>query len=218
MTSLVVAMVLFVGTHFLLSHPLRAPIVGAVGERVFLDMYSLVAVATIAWAGHAYGQTTGVQLWYAPEWLAMVGHLLMLIAAILFVGSFLAPNPALVMAGEQLSQITEAQGAMRITRHPMMWSFGLWGLVHIMLAGRADTLVFADGIAFLALVGAAAQDRKKRAQLGEAWDEYEARTSYFPRLRWPGIPPVLGGIALYAALVWLHPLVLGQSTRFGEMI
>lgn len=160
MTSLIIAMVLFVGTHFLLSHPLRAPLVGVVGERAFLGIYSLIALVTVAWAGHAYGQAVGTQLWYAPEWLVVFGHVLMLAASILFVGSFLAPNPALVAAGGQLSAIEAPEGVMRMTRHPMMWGIGLWGLVHTALAGRADTLVFAGGIAFLALVGAAAQDRK----------------------------------------------------------
>ena len=32
----------FVGTHFLLSHPLRKPIVDAVGSAAFLGIYSAV--------------------------------------------------------------------------------------------------------------------------------------------------------------------------------
>jgi uncharacterized membrane protein len=36
----------FLGTHFVLSHPLRAPIVKAIGEGAFLGLYSLVAFAT----------------------------------------------------------------------------------------------------------------------------------------------------------------------------
>ena len=41
------AAIAFVGTHFLLSHPLRAPLVARVGEKGFLGLYSLVAFATL---------------------------------------------------------------------------------------------------------------------------------------------------------------------------
>ena len=35
----------FVGTHFLMSHPLRSPMVSALGERGFAGVYSLVVAA-----------------------------------------------------------------------------------------------------------------------------------------------------------------------------
>jgi len=54
----------FVGTHFPLSHPLRKPIVGAVGNAAFLGIYSLVAAATISWLALAYrAAPAGMPLW-----------------------------------------------------------------------------------------------------------------------------------------------------------
>ena len=44
----------FVGTHFLLSHPLRKPIVDTVGSAAFLGIYSAVAAATLGWLALAY--------------------------------------------------------------------------------------------------------------------------------------------------------------------
>ena len=41
---LTVASVAFVGTHFLMSHPLRASMVGALGERGFASVYSIVSL------------------------------------------------------------------------------------------------------------------------------------------------------------------------------
>ena len=43
--SITAAAIAFVGTHLLLSHPLRQPIVGAVGNAAFLGIYSAVAAA-----------------------------------------------------------------------------------------------------------------------------------------------------------------------------
>ena len=50
----IVAALSFLGTHFVLSHPLRAPIVRAVGEAAFLGLYSLVAFATLGWLAFAF--------------------------------------------------------------------------------------------------------------------------------------------------------------------
>ena len=54
----------FVGTHFLLSHPLRKPIVDTVGRTAFLGIYSAVAVATLRWLALAYrAAPAGTPLW-----------------------------------------------------------------------------------------------------------------------------------------------------------
>ena len=44
----------FVGSHFALSHPLRAPLVGGSAKRGFAGLYSLVAFATLGWVIVAY--------------------------------------------------------------------------------------------------------------------------------------------------------------------
>ena len=52
--SLIAGSLAFVGTHFALSHPLRAPLVGAIGENGFRAAYSLVSLATFFWAVMAF--------------------------------------------------------------------------------------------------------------------------------------------------------------------
>lgn len=54
MTMLLLAAISFVGTHFLLSHPLPRLMVKVVGEGVFHGIYSLVAAATLLWMVLAY--------------------------------------------------------------------------------------------------------------------------------------------------------------------
>ena len=49
LANLIAASVAFVGTHFALSHPLRAPLVGVVGENGFAAVYSIVGLATFGW-------------------------------------------------------------------------------------------------------------------------------------------------------------------------
>ena len=208
--NLIAASVAFVGTHFALSHPLRAPLVGVVGEKGFAGVYSLVALATFGWMVWAFISMPrrGSPLWNGSgeaNWI--VASLLTIIALALFVGS-LRSNPALPdpRAAQGLASKQPAH-VFRVTRHPMMWGFALWAVAHILVAPTARTLVLAGAIAFLALVGAHLQDRKKEALMGDGWRAWESKTSYWPRLAaLPGIGIGLwaGAIALWLALTWAH--------------
>ena len=54
MINLLVALAAFVGTHFLMSHPLRAAMARALGAAGFMGIYSLVSLATFGWAIMAF--------------------------------------------------------------------------------------------------------------------------------------------------------------------
>ncbi len=215
MALLLIALVLFVGSHLLLSHPLRAPLVRAVGERGFGGVYSLVALATLGLSIWAFRQApSGLLLWTAPQWGWIIAAIIMLFASILFVGSMTAPNPAL-MGGKVGG--TGPQGVQRITRHPMMWAFALWAAVHAFLSGDARTVALCVAIGSLALVGAWFQDGKKRGQMGAEWGAHEAQTSFVPFGRPsagalnPGFVALVGGIAAFLAATWAHPYAGGPA-------
>lgn len=212
---LIIAISAFVAGHELLSHPLRAPLVAKLGDRGFMLVYSVVALGTLGLAVQLWKAIEPNRLWIAPNWLHVVCVIAMAFAAILFVGSVTAPNPALMgmPAGGR------PRGVQRITRHPMMWSFAIWGIVHIIMSADSRTIVLASGIITLALFGAAMQDGKKRAQ-NPAYGDHMAATGFMPfgaqlrgRAAWssalPGLVATVGGLALWALLLWGHPLVIG---------
>lgn len=224
-----VALASFVGTHLALSHPLRAPLVGRLGERGFQAAYSVVALATFVWAVQVYKGVPEQPLWVAGIGTWHAASLVMWVASVLFVGSVTAPNPAL--AGMPASAAGSApRGVLRITRHPMMWSFAIWAAVHATLAGDAATLLLCVAVGGLALVGAAGQDRKKPLLMGAAWRDYAAATSFWPlgaqlagrqpwSALWPGWIAVIGGTLVWLAATWAHPLfgapVVGVWTFTG---
>jgi uncharacterized membrane protein len=85
MGNVVAAAIAFAGTHFLLSHPLRAPLIRAIGQKGFLGLYSLVALATLIWLVLAYrAAPAAALLWPVGDALWAIGTILMLLAAILF--------------------------------------------------------------------------------------------------------------------------------------
>jgi uncharacterized membrane protein len=211
---LAVAMAAFVASHELLSHPLRAPLVARIGEKGFALVYIVVAFATLGWGVELWRDIPKTRLWDTPAGLYGPMPAAMLLAFILFVGSVAAPNPAM-MPGVK----GPPKGMQRITRHPMMWSFAIWAVVHMVMTADPRTIILAAGIGTLALFGAGMQDGKKRAQNPD-YGAHMAETSFVPFVAilsgrqplaalWPGLVPVLGGAVLFAAMLWAHPRLIG---------
>ena len=207
--GLLLSAILFVGLHFLLSHPLRGPLVRAVGEGPFRAIYSLLALLTFAAMIYFYRKCgREPPLWDAGQTAWIAGTVLMWLAAILFVGSFIG-NPALVAARGPRGG---PQGVLAITRHPMMWSFAIWAAVHLTVLAMPKAIVFDGAIILLALAGATAQDRKKAKLMGEAWHEWTAQTAFVPftrGTRYPGTIALVGGTLLFLIATWAHPVPAG---------
>ena len=213
--GLLFSAILFVGTHFLLSHPLRARLAGAMGERAFQGFYSLVAIATLGstiYFYHIIGREP--QLWVPGEAVLVLAALLMWFGSILFVGSFVR-NPALPGARGPSGA---PHGVFAITRHPMMWGFAVWAAVHLLVVATPKALVLDGAILFLALAGSVGQDRKNAARRGERWHEWTAQTAFWPFARGlasPGLVAFVGGTLLFLLATWLHPLPAGPWRWIG---
>ncbi len=220
--SLIAASLTFVGTHFALSHPLRAPLVRALGAVGFQILYSLVALASFAWmvlafqaapAAPALWDGTGDVIW-------ALATLVMLVASVLLVGSFFG-NPALPAPGADKLAQRPPHGVFHVTRHPMMWSFALWAAAHALVSPTPRVLVLSGAVAFLALVGAHLQGRKKQDLMGAAWAGWEAQTSYWPRfgaLAHAGAVPWIGGLVLWLAATWAHTPLIGMVAGIWRWI
>ena len=207
-----VAAAAFVGTHFLLSHPLRKPIVDTVGSAAFLGIYSAVAAATLGWLALAYlAAPAGTPLWTVGDGLWAAATVVMLLASVLLMGSIVR-NPALPNPGSPTPVPVEARGVFAVTRHPMMWAFALWGICHIAVYPVAANIIVASAIIILALVGATLQDRKKEALQPDTWPDWEGKTSYWPfgaivsgKARFGGFSMhALGGLVVWLAATWAH--------------
>ena len=200
----------FVGSHFLLSHPLRAPLIRAVGEGPFRGIYSLVALITFAamiYFYRAIGREP--QLWVAGDALWILASLLMWFGSILFVGS-LVGNPA--VPGARLQRAQTPRGVFGITRHAMMWGFASWAIMHMVIVATAKALVMDGAILLLAIGGSVGQDRKKRKLMGERFHEWSAQTAFIPFSRgvaYPGTVALVGGTLLFFLATWAHPLPAG---------
>jgi uncharacterized membrane protein len=221
------AMVAFVGTHFLLSHPLRRPLVSALSERGFMGLYSVVAFVTLAWVVLAYRAAPATApLWPVGDVLWAIVSVVMLIASVLLIGSLIG-NPALPDPRGHAAAPAEARGVFAVTRHPMFWAFALWGMCHIAVFPTAANIIVAGGIVILSLVGATLQDHKKERLAPDVWRAWEAKTSYWPfaaigrgRARLGGFRPHdwLGGLVVWLAATWAHLPLSGWAAGIWRWI
>lgn len=214
--SLIAAALAFVGGHFALSHPLRGALVKRLGAGGFQGFYSLFALATFAWMIFAFRAIPpqGELPWNGSGDLPWgAATLLILAASVLLVGSFMG-NPALPQPNAKALAAHQPKGVFKVTRHPMMWSFALWSAAHVLISPTVRVIILSGSIAFLALVGARMQDRKKAMLMGEAWAVWRHRTSYWPQLGGfakAGAVPWIGGIALWLGATWAHIPAIGMA-------
>jgi uncharacterized membrane protein len=205
--TLTVASLLFVGSHFLMSHPLRAILVGRFGMNGFMTFYSAISLLTFVWMIIAFGRAPKADgLWPVGDIVWIVASVLTLMASVLFAGSFIR-NPSLPGVPAALAAQTPS-GVFKATRHPMMWGFALWGVGHILVAPRIDNFIFAGSLVFLALAGSKAQEIKKRNLMGGQWAKWLRSTYFFVRpaaLLRAGIVPWLLGILIWVIATWAHP-------------
>lgn len=204
--NLVAANIAFVGSHFAMSHPLRAPMVKALGAGGFQGAYVLVSFATLAWVYFAFTAAPAADLAGSGEAGWIIATLLTWPAMVLLAGSMIG-NPALPTPMAEAQARAEPKGVFLVTRHPMMWGIGLWASSHLVLLWSTRTMITALAMGTLALMGSWFQDGKKRAQMGEAWGAWSSKTSYWPqlhRLFRVGMVPLVAGTALWLAGSWMH--------------
>jgi len=222
LASLFIAGLAFCGSHVALSSSrLRGHLRDQIGERGFLLLYSLVALATFAWLVAAYAHAPQVILWEFRPWMSLVPLILMPFATIFLIAGYSTPNPTAVGMERSAAEDDPAPGIMRVTRHPIMWGIGLWSLSHLAVNGDLASLLFFGALAGLALVGTVLIDRKKRLALGSNWSRLAEVTSNVPfaavlagrtrlSLREIGGLRIVAGLLLYAVLLLGHPLYTGH--------
>lgn len=205
--TLVLGMATFVGTHLLMSHPWRAGMVRLFGQSGFLGIYSLISLVAFSVAVVGFGKAPSTpELWDGQALVPWVlASLLTFVASALFLASIIG-NPAL--AGTDVAGLSTRipNGVFKVTRHPMMSAFTLWGIAHILVAPSLRTIIFAGGMIALAVIGSRGQDAKKAALYGADWKVWMRRTSFLPK------PSAFGDLGLYwvaalpvwILLTWLH--------------
>jgi uncharacterized membrane protein len=218
---------IFIGSHLIISSKaVRPRLISVVGEGPYAGIYSLVALATFVplVIAFAYHKHSGPMLWNLRDvppvrWLVWA---LMLVAFVIFVASFITPNPGSIGGEASGADPGAARGVLKISRHPSFVAFTMFGCGHVLMNGFVGDLIFFGTFPALSIIGGMHQDARKKAQLGDAYRHLVASTSFVPgvallrgRQHWsakdmPWIA-ILIGLALTGIILWLHPTIFGGN-------
>ena len=219
---------LFVAQHLgVTSSGLRARLVGAVGEKAYLGLYSVVSIGVLVLLIRAYNATApSVLLWPTHELLRWIPLLLMPLALLLVIGGVLARNPSTVGMVLDDGEEVPVTGVMRITRHPVQGGILIWSLSHMLANGDLPSLLFFGAFALVSGCGMRLIDKRKQGVFGESWSAFREATSSVPfaaivagrqslalsEIGW--LTPVLAA-AVFIALWWGHVWISGVPVGLG---
>lgn len=215
---LIWALGLFVGSHFVLSWtPVRTRAAAVLGEWPFRGVYSAVSLGAFVWAVAAYVDAPLVEVWQPHMALRHLPLTVMPVAFVLLVGGYTVRNPSALVA---LGAPGPTPGIIKITRHPVMWGTGLWGITHGLANGDAAAMLLAGAMAVLSFGGAWHIERRRAGD--PAWQALRAESSFVPfvavlrgRVRVTvgevGWGRIWAGLALYGVVLWFHAAWFGAS-------
>ncbi|MDR3417664.1 MAG: NnrU family protein [Nevskia sp.] len=218
MTALIAASLAWLVLHIgIAGSGLRGALAGPLGDKGFRALFSLGSVAAIVFLVVSFNHAPRTLLWVAPDWLRWLLAALMLPAVFLLVASFSTVSLDPAEAGTRRGS---ARGILRVTRHPMMWSFTLWALVHILGNGELASTLFFGTFLLTALAGMPSIDAKVARRNPQAWQPFAAETSIIPggailagrnRL----VPAEIGWLVPLVSLALWAVMLLGHRHLFG---
>lgn len=224
---LLLAAAFWLGLHVgIAGTPLRGVLVGRLGPNGFRGMFSTLSAVSLALLIWTYGRASNPEtfygLWVVESWMRWVPFLVMPVALLLFIGSVTVKNPTAVGGEKTLGEADAARGILRVTRHPMLWSFALWATAHLVANGDLASVILFPTIALTALAGMPSIDAKRRASDPAGWQRFAAQTSIIPfaaiasgrnRLDLGEIGwwrPLLA-LVVWGGLMHAHTMVIGVS-------
>jgi uncharacterized membrane protein len=226
MLNLTLAMLFFVGIHFVLSGTrLRDRLVAYRGEKAFRAAFSALSLLAFGWVIYACRQAPYVETWGQLAWFKPIAAVLMLVSFVFVVAGLTTANPGAVSGESALNDADAAKGILRITRHPFLWGLSLWALVHVIANGDVAALLLFGSLLVLCLFGTRSIDAKRRRAYGDRWERFAAVTSNIPFLAIEegrnrlvigeiGWRRLGSATVLYLAMLHFHAKIFGVSPLF----
>jgi uncharacterized membrane protein len=187
MAVLILGLILFLGVHStrIVADGWRTQMIARVGEKPWKGVYALLSIAgfvLLVW-GYGLARQSPVVLWTPPVGMRHVAALLMLIAFILLVATYVPRN------------------AIKATlHHPMLLSVKVWALAHLLANGTlAGVVLFGAFLVWAVCCFKAARTRDRTAQT-----VYPAGTAVGT-----AITLVVGLVAWAGFAFWAHGVLIG---------
>ena len=189
MALLILGLILFLGTHLsTTARGNRAALIRRLGEGPYKGVYSLLSLAGFVLIVIGYGQYRAggtIPVWNPPLWTRHLALPLVWFAFVAFVAAY--------MPGRIKSML----------KHPMLAGVKIWAFAHLLANNDLGSIILFG--AFLAWAVAARISTRYRDEVVVHGGPLEPPKG----LRNDALAVVIGTVAYFAFVVWLHPWLIG---------
>src|SRR4051812_43565425 len=120
MASISLAATFWLGLHLIVAGPLRARLVGRLGERQFFGLFSLLTIVGLVWFVVAYRAAPWTPLWPTIPALGYLAFVLVFFGFLLVVVGSGRTNPTATTPYRMIDNKLPVYGITRVTRHPRL--------------------------------------------------------------------------------------------------
>lgn len=222
--ELLVALAVFVGSHFLPSRPaVKTPLIAWLGKSGYGIAYSLVSIAVLAWMIAAAERAPFLELWPQYGWMRWAPNVAMPLSFVLICAGIGLRWRWTLGAGRKAFDPLDP-GFAAVTRHPLLLALILWSGSHLIANGDLAHVVLFGTFLGLSLAAIPLFDARARATIPiEDQTRVFAATALFSlrpfksgvwlRQNTGLLPRLVLGLILSAVLITLHQPVIGVSPR-----
>ncbi len=184
MTLLIIALGIFVATHLIPAFPvLKSAVVAKVGRPVYVAVFSIFSVLSLGLIIYAKTMAPFIEVYQPPAWARPFALSLMVPASILGIASLM---PGFIR---------------KFFRVPIFYAVLLWVAAHLTANGDlASVILFASLGAYACLSQILRKISKNHTNKLEEKAQFSA-----------DFLSLAIGVIVYAALLFLHPLVIGVA-------
>ena len=187
MALLIVGLILFLGAHtFSTFRAARDKWIATLGASPYRGLHALVSLtgfALIIWGFSRYRADGLIMVWFPPHWTSHVSILIMAFAWI----SLVTANPA----------PSRLRGWIQ---HPQLVAVMLWSIAHLIANGDLGGIVLFASFGLWAIYD--------RVQVERRGAPKPPRLDHFTLA---DALQAVGGLVLWAAMIVLHPYILGPT-------
>ncbi|MFN0263262.1 NnrU family protein [Tepidamorphus sp. 3E244] len=187
MALLIAGLVIFLAIHSVQIAGFKEPMAARLGVNGYKVVHSIVSLVGLVLIVIGYGQARAAgapQIYDPPLWMRHVTLLLMMIASVLFVASFI---PSRIKA---------------YAKHPMLASLKVWALAHLLANGDLASLLLFGSLLAWAVVDRISLKRRPVDVIA-----HEKAIGAAPA---SDVLVMVLGATLYVAIAfWLHPWLIG---------
>ncbi len=137
------------------------------GRKIYMSAYSLVSLGLLAWLVTAMINAPYIGIWPTTPFTVAIAISLMFFSCILLAtGAGRANSLSISFRGGQTDM--DNPGILALVRHPIIYTFLLWSLAHVIVNGDVIGLVFFGGMLAFSIIGAKVAEKRTRNKLSEA--------------------------------------------------